>query len=189
MRKRFCFIALLLLSFVLFPVSSNALDPFTARVIYFQPADVDDPNMPDLIRNRMEDVHEFYASEMDRHGFGHKTFRIEKDVNDKIVVHTINGKHNADHYGNVPKTHIAMQPELPKEFLNHKNANIFFIGGIKHYNNGTGGIALGVVFWVLVIMADMHLFLQETWNLMSLFMKLGMYLVYHIINTEIILIL
>lgn len=147
MKKRFYLVAFLLLSFVLFPVSSNALDPFTVRVIYFQPADFDDPNMPDLVRTRMENVHAFYASEMDRHSFGKKTFRIEKDTNDKIVVHTINGKHNAEHYANAPKTHIAMQPELPAEFLNHKNANIFFIGGIQHYNNGTGGIALGVVFW------------------------------------------
>lgn len=147
MKRRFCFIILLLLTFVLCSVTSDALENFTVRVIYFQPADVNDPNMPDLIRNRMADVHEFYADEMDRHGFGRKTFRIEKDATDKIVVHTINGKHNADHYGNAPKTHIAMQPELPAEFLNHKNANIFFIGGIRHYNNGTGGIALGVLFW------------------------------------------
>lgn len=134
--------------FMLFlPTQGHTDLVFTVRVIYFQPADVDDPNMPNTIRNRMEGVHEFYASEMDRHGFGRKTFRIEKDINDKIIVHTINGKHNADHYGNAPKTHIAMQPELPAEFLNHKNANIFFIGGIKHHNNGTDGIALGVVFW------------------------------------------
>ena len=139
--------ALTLLFIIFLPFASDAVDPFTVRAIYFQPTDIDDPSMPNTIRDRMESVYQFYADEMDRHGFGKKTFRIETDEHDRIVVHTIKGQHNADFYGNAPKTHIAMQPELPNEFLNHKNANIFFIGGIQHYNNGTGGVALGVVFW------------------------------------------
>jgi len=147
MKKRFCLIVLLLLTLVLFPASSDAVDPFTVRVIYFQPADVDNPDMPTTIRNQMERVHQFYATEMDRHGFGQKTFRIEVDDNNRILVHTINGKHNSDFYADADKTHIAMQPELPAEFLNHKNANLFFIGGIQHFNNGNGGLARGVVYF------------------------------------------
>lgn len=147
MKKRFCLIVLLLLTLVLFPASSDAVDPFTVRVIYFQPADVDNPDMPTTIRNQMERVHQFYATEMDRHGFGQKTFRVEVDDNNRILVHTIKGKHNSEFYADAEKTHIAMQPELPDEFLNHKNANIFFIGGIQHFNNGIDATARGVYIW------------------------------------------
>ena len=139
--------ALTLLFIMFLPLASDAVDPFTVRAIYFQPADIDDPNMPNTIRDRMENVRQFYADEMVRHGFGKKTFRIETDEHGRIVVHTIKGQHHSDFYGNAPKTHIAMQPELPNEFLDYKNINIFFIDGIEHLDNGVGGLAFGGVVW------------------------------------------
>ena len=50
--------------------------------------------MDTLIR----DVQQFYANEMERHGFGRKTFTFETDVNGKAVVHHVDGQFTDSYY-------------------------------------------------------------------------------------------
>ena len=64
---------------------------FVVRTIYFQPQGT--PDKTAEIRKMMADVHDFFGREMQRNGFGFKTFHIEKDTNAQIVVHTVKGKH------------------------------------------------------------------------------------------------
>ncbi len=69
------------------------------RLIYFLPinrtAQQDiDAKLDTLIR----DVQQFYAEQMDAHGFGRKTFSFETDAAGKAVVHHVNGRFTDRHY-------------------------------------------------------------------------------------------
>ena len=71
----------------------------TVRLIYFLPSDRSpqrdiDTKLDTLIR----DVQQFYADEMERHGFGRKTFTFETDVTGKAVVHHVEGQFNDSYY-------------------------------------------------------------------------------------------
>lgn len=73
-------------------------DP-SVRLVYFLPSDR--PARPDRIaalRELIKDVQEFYAEQMESHGYGRKTFNIETDANGTPVVHRINGKFREFHY-------------------------------------------------------------------------------------------
>lgn len=130
--------------FLLFTQITQAVEDYTVRVIYFQPTDTLDKTSEVL--QLMTDTHEFFRLEMIRHGYGDKTFRIETDNNNKIVVHRIQGKHTSQHYYDNDKTHHAISPELPDEFLDHsKYIYIFFIGGLHHVNRTILG--MGVTFF------------------------------------------
>ena len=93
------------------------------------------------IRQMMQETHQFFADELERHGFGNKSFRIEKDNADKIVVHTIKAKHPTQHY-NTRSTYDALKAELPAKFNNLNNAHALFVGGLKAVNIARPGVAL-----------------------------------------------
>jgi hypothetical protein len=40
----------------------------------------------------LEDLRSFYRDEMQRQGFGPKTFELERDANGKLVIHLVKGK-------------------------------------------------------------------------------------------------
>jgi hypothetical protein len=46
----------------------------------------------------MKDIQQYYQSEMTRHGFTDKTFPLEVDKDNKLIIHIVNAKHNSDHY-------------------------------------------------------------------------------------------
>ena len=69
------------------------------RLIYFRSNDSDvqqdiDPKVDILIKG----VQQFFANEMERHGFGRKTFQIETDATGRAVVHHIIGQHDEEYY-------------------------------------------------------------------------------------------
>ena len=71
----------------------------SVRLIYFLPNDR--PVRPDRIeafRKLIKDAQEFYADEMQRHGYGRKTFRVETDRSGELIVHRFNGRFNERHY-------------------------------------------------------------------------------------------
>ena len=108
------------------------------RVIYFQPLDVPKPTDKTLnnVRNIMLNVQEFYKKEMDRHGYGNKTFNIESDVNNKPVIHVIAGKRNLKAYTN----NVVIEKELPNHlrdrFALKNNIRVTFLGGSKIIGGG-----------------------------------------------------
>ena len=64
------------------------------RLIYFLPHNrPPTPNIDTRMGMLIKDVQQFYAEQMDVHGFGRKTFGIETDMTGKPVVHNIAGKH------------------------------------------------------------------------------------------------
>ena len=69
------------------------------KLIYFLPKDR--PPQSD-IRSKLDklvrDVQRFYADEMERHGFGSKTFDFEKDENDKPIIYRVDGQFPDSYY-------------------------------------------------------------------------------------------
>ena len=85
------------------------------RLIYFLPNDR--PARPDRVqalRQLIKDAQEFYADEMQRHGFGRKTFTVETDKDGEPVVHQVHGKFNTNYYYN-----RFTGVEVWKEFFEH----------------------------------------------------------------------
>ena len=73
--------------------------PWLVSVIYFRPSDR--PVRPDVdaeIDGLIKRAQQFFADEMERHGFGRKTFLFEADANGNAVVHHVNGKFTEAYY-------------------------------------------------------------------------------------------
>ena len=86
----------------------------SVRLVYFLPNDR--PARPDRIealRQLIKDAQEFYTNEMERHGYGRKTFRVETDKDGRPVVHPVNGKFNDDHYQK------SVEPGVWEEVIEH----------------------------------------------------------------------
>ena len=137
MRKTTIILLITLTS--LFTAEANLL-----QTIYFQPADQPAPSLKQIddIRTIMLKTQAFYRTEMERHGYGSKTFKIEKDENYKIIVHIIEGKHTLKEYHDLN----LILDELPEKFQRFwvkKRILVLFLGGSKLVRN-KGGIALKV---------------------------------------------
>ena len=73
--------------------------PSLVSLIYFRPSDRPvRPNVDAEIDGLIKRVQRFYADEMERHGFGRKTFQFETDAHGNAVVHHVNGKFPNAHY-------------------------------------------------------------------------------------------
>ena len=96
------------LFFVLIVMGGMAVSPYSARaqadepnvqLIYFRANDT--PPRPDAdaeIDGLIKKAQLFYADEMERHGFGRKTFEFETDANGNAVVHHVVGKFRYEYY-------------------------------------------------------------------------------------------
>ncbi len=70
-----------------------AKPPKLLRVVYFTPADRDPvPRYLERLTAVLEDIRAFYQDELARHGFGPRTFELERDAGGKLVVHLVRGK-------------------------------------------------------------------------------------------------
>ena len=119
MRTKLYFVITLLAFFALTALpksfAQGALAQPSVRLVYFLPKDR--PARPDRIealRPLIKDVQAFYADEMERHGYGRKTFRIETDKDGEPVVHRIDGKFNDVHYHQ--RTIESVSKELDNQF-------------------------------------------------------------------------
>lgn len=77
------------------------------RVIYFIPKDRNpDPDINARLDSKIKDVQQFYADQMESHGFGRKTFRLETNPTGQVVIHHVNGKFNERYYYNETGTSV-----------------------------------------------------------------------------------
>ncbi|MCY3742747.1 MAG: dockerin type I domain-containing protein [Candidatus Poribacteria bacterium] len=76
-KRTILFLVWLLLSLSLFAYAEPPIE-----VIYFKPSDVQMPSEDEIdrLREAMVEVQSFFASEMDKHGFGRKTFDFDPDI-------------------------------------------------------------------------------------------------------------
>ena len=104
MKKiQFLTLTLLLVSVLFLPIStataqSNNTNSMV-RVVYFLPNDrAVRPDRIAALRQLIKDAQQFFADEMQRHGFGRKTFTIETDEDGEPFVHHIDGKFTENYY-------------------------------------------------------------------------------------------
>jgi len=71
----------------------------TLKVVYFHAADQPPlAGYADRMDRILKDIQSFYRNEMERNGFGKKTFPLELDENGKLRLHVVKGGSNADAY-------------------------------------------------------------------------------------------
>ena len=101
--KHYLLVLILLLNFV--PLSFAQEPRPIVRLIYFLPNDRDpQPDIDEKMDRSIKDAQQFYADQMEAHGFGRKTFLFETDANGKAVVHRVPGKHADKYYSDLPNT-------------------------------------------------------------------------------------
>ncbi len=103
MKTTLCFtLTLLIFTMLAFVPNSFAQDDspeYVVRQIYFHPSDrPPSQDMNAMLDMLVKDVQQFYADEMERHGFGRKTFRFETDALGKKVRHFVKGKFRTIEY-------------------------------------------------------------------------------------------
>ena len=119
------------------------------RVVYFLPNDR--PHRPDRVtalRQLIKDAQQFYADEMNRHGFGQKTFTVETDADGEPLVHQVNGKFKEDHYYQTSSL-WKVWAELPEHFKRDDFQHVYFIAidfSDEGLDGGTAGGLASLVF-------------------------------------------
>ncbi len=77
----------------------NVGEPRTVRMIYFLPNDRQArPDIDETFDILMNQVRLSYAEQMENHGFGGRTFRIETDADGRALVHHVKGRFGDAHY-------------------------------------------------------------------------------------------
>ncbi len=140
-KETFIMRTLLISMFLCVFVVITGYADFTVRVIYFQPTDAP-AVVPDAkIRNAVEQTQKFYADEMERHKFGRKTFRLERDTTGEIVVHHIKSRYTANNFFN--RTQENLLAELPANMKNQNDILLSFIGNLQGVAGGWNGQGAG----------------------------------------------
>ena len=102
----------------------NVGEPRTVRMIYFLPNDWQyRAEVVQQMKDEIRTVQNFYAEQMDAHGYGEVTFRFETDSQGEPMVHRVDGQHPFSHYDNTLGN--AVINELKQGF--NLDANIYFI--------------------------------------------------------------
>lgn len=114
---------------------------YTVRTIFFKPTDVAAQSVD--LEEVMENVQSSYASEMNRNGFGNKTFQLEEDTDGDVIVHEVIGKYRSTVYRSNMWQQISS--ELPQEFKRQDNIHVIVVGGLSTFYNGVWGIGWPIV--------------------------------------------
>jgi len=134
-RNLFLFLTVFLVCF-----SLGAYGQGPIEVIYLIPSDqVKDEDKLDVLGKMVEDVQTFYADEMDRHGFGRKTF----EYNEKIKIH--NGRHTLKEY--LRSSDHLLWFELSRlTWLPESLVDIVFMEGTRALPGNAAGSVLPLFF-------------------------------------------
>ena len=134
------------------PANLNVGEPRTVRMIYFLPNDRQprtdvDATFDTLVR----DVQQSYAEQMENHGFGRRTFRIETDVDGTALVHHVKGKFDDVHYHTDPFGRVLEETREQFDLWENIYLIVFEQGdtglesgicGIGGYHGPEGGMAV-----------------------------------------------
>ena len=98
----FLTITLLLLSICTLPMAATAQSNNMVRLVYFLPNDR--PARPERVsafQQLIKDAQTFYANQMEAHGYGRKTFRVETDRGGETYsASVLMGSSHEEHYYN-----------------------------------------------------------------------------------------
>ena len=143
MKTTLCFtltlFTFLTLAFVPNSFAQEEASPeFVVRVIYFLPSDRQpDPDIDTKLDKLIKDVQQFYADQMEVHGFKRKTFRFEADNAGNVVVHHVNGNFNDAYYQNPSTGSWIVWEEIETQFDMSKNIYFLALDISSKYIDGT----------------------------------------------------
>ena len=106
--------------------SVNFGDPRTVRMIYFLPNDR--PYRADIVQKMKDGIRKiqtFYAEQMEAHGYGQVTFRVETDSQGEPIVHRVDGRHPNRRY--LDETDDTVYAEIGEKFDFFANIYLIFI--------------------------------------------------------------
>ena len=104
----------------------NVGEPRTVRMIYFLPSDRSpQQNIDTKLDTLIRDVQQFYADEMERHGFKGKTFTFETDATGKAMVHHVDGQFTDSYYRQ--NTFRKVWEEIREQFYTPRNIYLIAI--------------------------------------------------------------
>ncbi len=101
LKKTLFFLLIVMCSIAMFPYTALAQEATRpiVRLIYFRASDTAPrPNVDAEIDALIKKTQLFFADEMERHGFGRKTFQFETDDSGNALVHHTVGKFTYAHY-------------------------------------------------------------------------------------------
>ena len=101
-------------------------EPRTVRMIYFLPNNW--PYRADVVnsmKTAIKQVQTFFGNQMQAHGYGDRTFRIETDAQGEPLVHRLDAQHPYSHYVSSISTEYTIIREIELTF--GLDANIYLI--------------------------------------------------------------
>ena len=129
-----------------FAANLNAGEPYTVQLIYFLPSDRQPrPNIDIELDRRIKETQQYYADEMEYHGFGRKTFRFETDATGKAVIHHVRGRFNDAYYQNPSVGSWIVWNEIDAQFDTSRNIYLLVLDISSEYLDGAGDDTGGVV--------------------------------------------
>ena len=125
--KRFTLIAILLSTTYVY-----ANQPLV-RAIYLAPSDIGMPLEAErkAKANILLNTQRFYAKEMNRHGYGYKTFNLETDGNGKVIFHNINGNKTLRQYSNTDVIVDEVNNALGEGFNDKNGLRVIYVAGAE----------------------------------------------------------
>ena len=138
MKKTVLSVLILICSIAVFSHVSLAQNTESmVRVIYFLPKDRKPQKDIDVILGTLiKHVQEFYAVNMENHGFERKSFQIETDRHGKVIVHHVKGKFTETYY----QEHSWVWDEVSKRFDMSKHIYLVAIEISTGLNNEACGL-------------------------------------------------
>lgn len=140
MKKTFIAVLALLLTATLFlpHTSAQAARPIV-RLIYFVPKDVQPrPDINAQLDTHIKGVQRLLADEMERHGFGRKTFQFETDVHGNAVVHHIKGQAADSYYRQDPFGKVSDEILEQEQFDREKDIYLVALDRKREILEGFG---------------------------------------------------
>ena len=121
----------------------NVGEPRTVRMIYFLPNDRPyRQEVVDEMKAMMRRVPTFFAEQMQAHGYGNRTFRIETDAQGEPLVHRVDGRHPDRHYLQ-HSTPDEVFDEIAPVFDIESNVYLIVIDNSTYYIRLRSGLTAG----------------------------------------------
>ncbi len=113
----------------------NIGEPRTVRLFYFLPNDRPyRAEVVEAMKTGILEVQSFFSEQMEAHGHGDKTFKIETDAQGTPVVHRVDGDSSASHYAARGYT----EGEITRAFDNSANIQCILMDIDRTYLHGIG---------------------------------------------------
>ncbi len=119
-------------------------EPRTVRMIYFLPNDWPyRADVVDSMKTAIKQSQTFYLEQMQAHGYGDWTFRIETDAQGEPLVHRVDSQHPYSHYENSFALEATIIEEIEQSFDLDANIYVIVLGtDLLRWRGGTwaGGV-------------------------------------------------